>query len=273
MLCANVYYVCISIRHSYMFYTDIFMFSACDSFNKINIDRYFINMLLQTELWACYSLSYACLWPLELQPIRLLCPWNSLGKNIGVDSHSLSTLTVLLGFLLPWRWGISSQLLQQSTAATPYLGWGVSPHPLPYWPWTWSGCSRPPVPTQPRLLGHGVAPPGCYHWPRAWSSSSWPPPLAKVKETQVRQYVLREGIGGQIHWNHNHRKLANLVTRTTTLSNSVKLRHAVGATQDGRVMMERSDRTWSTGEGNGKPLQYSCLENCTNSILRKDLQN
>ena len=26
-------------------------------------------------------------------------------------------------------------------------------------------------------------------------------------------------------------------------------------------MVERSDRTWSTGEGNGKPLQYSCLEN------------
>ena len=27
------------------------------------------------------------------------------------------------------------------------------------------------------------------------------------------------------------------------------------------VMVERSDRMWSTGEGNGKPLQYSCLEN------------
>ena len=34
-----------------------------------------------------------------------------------------------------------------------------------------------------------------------------------------------------------------------------------GATQDWRVMVERSDRMWSTGEGNGKPLQYSCLEN------------
>ena len=30
-----------------------------------------------------------------------------------------------------------------------------------------------------------------------------------------------------------------------------------GATQDGQVMVERSDRMWSTGEGNGKPLQYS----------------
>ena len=34
-----------------------------------------------------------------------------------------------------------------------------------------------------------------------------------------------------------------------------------GADQDGQVMVERSDKMWSTGEGNGKPLQYSCLEN------------
>ena len=53
-------------------------------------------------------------------------------------------------------------------------------------------------------------------------------------------------------------------TRTTALSNSMKLSHARGATQDGRVMVERSDRMWSTGEGNGKPLQYSCLENPMN---------
>ena len=44
-------------------------------------------------------------------------------------------------------------------------------------------------------------------------------------------------------------------TRTTALSNSMKLSHACGATQDGRVMVDRSDRVWSTGEGNGKPLQ------------------
>ena len=34
-------------------------------------------------------------------------------------------------------------------------------------------------------------------------------------------------------------------------------------------MVESSDRMWSTGEGNGKPLQYSCLENCMNSMKRK----
>ena len=58
-------------------------------------------------------------------------------------------------------------------------------------------------------------------------------------------------------------------TRTTALSNSVKLSHACGATQDGRVMVERYDRMWSTGEGNGKPLQYSCLENLMNSMKRQ----
>ena len=58
-------------------------------------------------------------------------------------------------------------------------------------------------------------------------------------------------------------------TRTTALSNSVKLSHACAATQDGRVMVERSDRMWSTGEGNGKPLQYSCLENPMNPMYEK----
>ena len=41
------------------------------------------------------------------------------------------------------------------------------------------------------------------------------------------------------------------------------------ATQDGRVMVERSDKTWSTGEGNAKPLQYSCLDNPMNSMKRQ----
>ena len=35
-------------------------------------------------------------------------------------------------------------------------------------------------------------------------------------------------------------------------------------------MVERSDRTWSTGKANGKSLQYSCLENPTNSMKRQN---
>ena len=35
-------------------------------------------------------------------------------------------------------------------------------------------------------------------------------------------------------------------------------------------MVERSDRMWSPGEGNGKPLQFSCLENPMNSMKRQN---
>ena len=42
-----------------------------------------------------------------------------------------------------------------------------------------------------------------------------------------------------------------------------------GDTQDRRVMVERSDRIRATGEGNGKPLQSSCLENPMNSMKRQ----
>ena len=54
------------------------------------------------------------------------------------------------------------------------------------------------------------------------------------------------------------------------MSNSKKPSHARGATQDGQVMVERSDRMWSTEEGNGKPLQYPCLENPMNSMKRQN---
>ena len=50
----------------------------------------------------------------------------------------------------------------------------------------------------------------------------------------------------------------------------MKLSHAHRATQDRRVTVERSDRMWSTGKGNGKPLQYSCLENTINSMKRQN---
>ena len=41
------------------------------------------------------------------------------------------------------------------------------------------------------------------------------------------------------------------------------------ATQDRWVMVESSDKMWSTAEGNGKLLQYSCLENLMNSMKRQ----
>ena len=40
-------------------------------------------------------------------------------------------------------------------------------------------------------------------------------PMSKVRELQVRRQALREGIRGQTDGNHNHRQLANVITRTT----------------------------------------------------------
>ena len=57
---------------------------------------------------------------------------------------------------------------------------------------------------------------------------------------------------------------------TTALSNSMTLSHAMWGHQDRWVMVERSDRMWSTGKGNCKPLQYSCLENPMNSMKRQN---
>ena len=55
--------------------------------------------------------------------------------------------------------------------------------------------------------------------------------------------------------NHNHRKWIKLITWTTALSNSIKVwAMPWGATQNRTVMVESSDKTWPTGEGNGKPL-------------------
>ena len=42
-----------------------------------------------------------------------------------------------------------------------------------------------------------------------------------------------------------------------------------GATQDRQVMVESSDKMWSTGEGNSKPFQYSCLENPMDSMKKQ----
>ena len=50
--------------------------------------------------------------------------------------------------VLPWALGISSRLLQQSAAAAPYLGWGVSPHHRPSWPSAWDSSSWPSCATK-----------------------------------------------------------------------------------------------------------------------------
>ena len=92
----------------------------------------------------------------------VLCEY---GFSVSALWCPLATPTVLLGFLLTWAWGISSQLLQQSTATAPDPGWGLSPHHRPSWPSTWDGSSRP----------------SCTHAataPWTWGCSSQPPPVA-----------------------------------------------------------------------------------------------
>jgi len=49
----------------------------------------------------------------------------------------------------------------------------------------------------------------------------------------------------------------------------MKLIDATWGHPDRWVMVESSDRMWSTGEANGKPLQYSCLQNPMNSMKRQ----
>ena len=77
----------------------------------------------------------------------------------------LETPTILLGFLLPWPWGISSWLLQQSAADAPFLRRGVSPHCHPSWPWAWNSSS---------ILSCTCAATA----PWTWDCSSRPLPLA-----------------------------------------------------------------------------------------------
>ena len=55
----------------------------------------------------------------------------------------LQHLPSYVGFSLPWTWGITLRLLQQSAATAPYLGRGISPHCHHSWPWTWSSSSSP----------------------------------------------------------------------------------------------------------------------------------
>ena len=92
--------------------------------------------------------------------------------SLCLPSDSQVRPTILLGFLLPWAWGIFSRLLQQSSAAAPYLGWGISPHHCPSWPSTWNSSSRPSC---ARTATTPWTPRSVYHVPDSvlTTSSSW----------------------------------------------------------------------------------------------------
>ena len=103
-----------------------------------------------------------------------------------------------------------------------------------------------------------------------WSSREEIPPTQGKRNPSKMAGVSRGNQRADTLKPYSQKSSQSNHTRTTALSNSMKPSHACRATQDGRVMVERSDRMWSTGEGNGKPLQYSCLENPMNSKKRQN---
>ena len=96
------------------------------------------------------------------------------------------------------------------------------------------------------------------HSPEHQKKTHIPPqPVCPIRKLLQASYPPE----GRQNANHNHRKLTKLITWTKALSSSMKLwAMPFRATQDGWVMVESSDKTWSMGEGNGKPLQSPCHE-------------
>ena len=95
-------------------------------------------------------------------------------------------------------------------------------------------------------------------------------PSVSLSHQKASTSLLPFSIRGQTDWNPQSQETNQLITWTTALSNSMKLwAMPCRTTQDGWVIVESSDKMWSTGEGNGKPLQYSCLENPMKSMKRQ----
>ena len=101
-----------------------------------------------------------------------------------------------------------------------------------------------------------------------WARTSSPSVTLSYEEASISLVSL--SIRQQTEWKPQSQKLTELITGTIALSNSMKLwAMPYRATRDGGVMGESSDKMKSTGEGYGKPLQYSCLENPMNSMKRQ----
>ena len=104
----------------------------------------------------------------------------------------------------------------------------------------------PPIRTRPSFPHSQSLPGGTFHKPLI---------LIPQKADRMKTIITEN----ESNWSHGPQPC--LINETMS--------HAM-ATQDGWTMMESSDTTWSTGEGNGKPLQYSCLKNPMNSMKRQN---
>ena len=137
-------------------YPIIFAFSYCSWGSQGKNTEVVCHSLLQwttfcqtSPPWPCHLGLPHMAWLSFTELDKTMVLWSSwlvfcdCGFSVSALWCPLAAPTVLLGVLLPWTWGISSLLLQQSAAAAPYLGRGVPSHGRPSWPWTWSSSSWP----------------------------------------------------------------------------------------------------------------------------------
>ena len=108
-----------------------------------------------------------------------------------------------------------------------------------------------------------------FYW--AWAHPSEQDPVSPTVSLSYQEAsisLLSLPFIGQTEWKPQSQRIIQLIMWTTTLSNSVKLwAMPYRATQKRQIMVEK---TLSTGEDDGKPLQHSCLENPMNSMKRVD---
>ena len=181
---------------------------------------------------------------------RLPTMWETGVRSLGLEDpleKEMATTPVLLpGKSHGWR------------SMVGYSPWGPKESDMTEWHhFHFQITGREHSPTLQQKIGLKI------YW--AWPHPSEEDPVSpsvSLSHQEASINLLSFSIRGKTEWKPQSQKLTNLITWTTTLSNSMKLwAMPCRATQDRWVMVESSDKTWSTGEGSGKLLQYSCLEN------------
>ena len=162
-----------------------------------------------------------------------------------------------------WRWPAAG--LGAQSVAVPALGhFEGGCHYLDYLHYSLASgqiTGREHIPTLQHKIGLKIY----WTWPCPSEQDSVFPSVSLFHQ-KASISLLSFSIRRQTDWKPQSEKTNQSDHMGHSLSNSVKLwAMQCMATQDGQVMVETADKMWSTGEGNGKPLQYSCLENPMNS--------